>query len=65
MPKIKTHKGASKRFKKTASGKFKRNKAKHGHLFECKSKKLKRELSGSAIVDKSNENAVKKMLPYA
>lgn len=65
MPKIKTHKGAAKRFKKTASGKFKRQKAKHGHLFECKNRKLKRELKGSDIVSKANEKQIKKMLPYA
>jgi large subunit ribosomal protein L35 len=65
MPKLKTHRGAAKRFKKTASGKFKRSRAFKGHLFEHKSPKMKRDLRGTTVVDKTNEKAIRKMLPYA
>lgn len=65
MPKIKTHRGAAKRFRKTATGKIKRNKAYKSHLLTTgKSSKQKKHLRQSTLIHKSNLNAVKKMLPY-
>lgn len=64
MPKIKTHSGAKKRFKLTKSGKVKRAQAYKRHILTKKSTKLKRGLRKGAYVDKTNEAAVKRMLPY-
>ena len=63
MPKIKTHRGAAKRFKKTGTGKFKRNHAYMSHILTHKSSKRTKLLRKSAIVDPSNHDAVRKMLP--
>jgi large subunit ribosomal protein L35 len=63
MPKLKTHKGASKRFKKTASGKLVRHHAFARHILTSKSRARKRRLTASAIVDKADEARVKLMLP--
>ena len=49
MPKMKTHRGAAKRFKKTGSGKFKRSHAYTSHLFANKSTKAKRKLRKGAL----------------
>jgi large subunit ribosomal protein L35 len=65
MPKLKTHKGAAKRFKKTASGAFKRRKANARHLFACKSNANKRRLGQPGTVSSANYDAVSSMLPYA
>ncbi|MCL2387575.1 MAG: 50S ribosomal protein L35 [Defluviitaleaceae bacterium] len=65
MPKQKTKKAAAKRFKATGTGKFKHHKANKGHLLTHKSSKRKMGLRKSAIVDKTNEVAVRAMLPYA
>lgn len=62
MPKMKTHKGAAKRFKKTAKGKIRRNRAYSGHLFISKSSKRKRRLRQSTLVDPSNAKRVKRLL---
>jgi large subunit ribosomal protein L35 len=65
MPKIKTRRGAAKRFALTGTGKFKRRKQNLRHILTKKSAKRKMNLGQSAIVDKSNEKAVRRMLPYA
>lgn len=65
MPKLKTHKGAAKRFKKTASGKFTRGKAYARHLFAGKSNANKRRLGEGGMVSTANIQAVRDMLPYA
>ncbi|MCA9645858.1 MAG: 50S ribosomal protein L35 [Myxococcales bacterium] len=65
MPKMKTHRGAAKRFRKTASGKFRRNKANHRHILTKKTKKMKRRSRGTAIVASVDEGRLNKMLPYA
>ncbi len=65
MPKMKTHRGAAKRFRMTASGKIKRNKAYASHILTSKSTKRKRDLRKGTLMDASNEKAVKKLLPYA
>jgi large subunit ribosomal protein L35 len=63
MPKIKTHRGAAKRFKKTGTGKFKRSKAYKSHLLSCKSPKQIRQLRKAVMVSSANIDAVRKMLP--
>ena len=64
MPKMKTNRGAAKRFKKTGSGKIKRSKAFTSHILTKKSTKRKRNLRKSGLVDDSNVKAIKKILPY-
>jgi len=65
MPKLKTHKGASKRFKVTATGKIKRSKAFGSHLLTKKSSKRRRNLKQSTLVVKSEFKKMKEMLPYS
>ncbi len=64
MPKVKTNRGAAKRFKATGSGKIKRSKAFTSHILTKKSTKRKRNLRKSGLIDDSNRQAVKRMLPY-
>ncbi len=64
MPKMKTHKGASKRFKKTGTGKIVRRHAFARHILTSKSRSRKRKLSGSTVMDKTNTDAINVMLPY-
>ena len=64
MPKMKTNRGAAKRFSKTGSGKLKRNKAFSSHILTKKSTKRKRNLRQSDLVDSANAKAIKKILPY-
>ncbi len=64
MPKMKTKKAAAKRFKKTGTGKLKRNKAYKSHILTKKSPKRKRNLRKSAITDSANVKNMKKILPY-
>ncbi|HAD36115.1 MAG TPA: 50S ribosomal protein L35 [Gammaproteobacteria bacterium] len=65
MPKMKTNRGAAKRFKTTASGRFKRSQAYMNHILTKKSTKRKRQLRSQLIVHSSNESALKRMLPYS
>ena len=62
MPKMKTHKGAAKRFRLTASGKIRRNKAFHRHILTKKTRKQKRGSRGTTLVAKVDEKRVKKLL---
>lgn len=62
MPKMKTHSGASKRFKVTGSGKIKKNNAFKRHLLESKSPKRKRGLRKAEIISHGDECRVKRML---
>ncbi len=64
MPKMKTHRGAAKRFKKTATGKLKRSKAYRGHILTKKSPKRKRKLRKSGLVSKSDQKRIAQLLPY-
>jgi large subunit ribosomal protein L35 len=64
MPKLKSHRGAAKRFKKTASGKFKRGKAFKRHILTSKPTGRKRNARGSVVVHESDMHRVKRMLPY-
>ncbi|MDR1664587.1 MAG: 50S ribosomal protein L35 [Clostridiales bacterium] len=65
MPKLKTKKAAAKRFKATATGKFKYPRANRQHILGKKSPKRKMTLRKAGVVDKTNEAAVRKMMPYA
>lgn len=62
MPKIKTHRGAAKRFKVTGSGKIKRYKANKSHIMTGKSSKRTRGLRTGTLVDETQLPAVKKLL---
>ncbi|MBL7774492.1 MAG: 50S ribosomal protein L35 [Saprospiraceae bacterium] len=62
MPKMKTHSGAKKRFKVTGSGKVKRNRAGMRHILRAKSKKAKRHLNGSVVVDRSEHARIERLL---
>jgi len=64
MPKLKSHRGAAKRFKQTASGRFKRSKAYKSHILTKKTTKRKRKLDTSTTVSPSDQRRVSRMLPY-
>ena len=64
MPKIKTNRAAAKRFKTTATGKLKRNKAYKSHILTKKSTKRKRNLRHATIADETIVKNMKKVLPY-
>ncbi|MEQ6375704.1 50S ribosomal protein L35 [Bacillaceae bacterium S4-13-58] len=63
MPKMKTHKGSQKRFKRTGSGKLKRSHAFTSHMFAHKTQKQKRKLRKSAVVSTGDMKRIKAMLP--
>ena len=65
MPKMKTHRGAAKRLKKTGTGRLKRHKAYKSHILTKMSTKRKRHLRKAGLVAKSDEKRLKKLLPYA
>jgi len=64
MPKLKTHKGAAKRFRTTATGKVKRGHSHARHILTKKSSKRKRFLDVDVLVSESDEGRIKSMLPY-
>ncbi len=64
MPKLKTHSGAAKRFKKTGTGKVKRGHAFARHILTTKTTKKKRHLDRDTIMDKVDTKKVKRMIPY-
>ena len=64
MPKLKTHRGAAKRFKKTATGKFLRSKAFKQHILTSKTTKRKRAMRGTATVADVDTPRLSRMLPY-
>ena len=64
MPKLKTHRGAAKRFKKTGTGKIVRSKAFKQHILTSKSAKRRRDLRGTMIVDDADVPRVNRMIPY-
>jgi large subunit ribosomal protein L35 len=63
MPKIKTNRAAAKRFKKTGTGKFVFSKSHASHILTKKSRKRKRTLRQSQIIDKTNRKSLKLLLP--
>ncbi len=65
MPKLKTHRGAAKRFRKTASGKFKRAKAFKSHILTKKAAGRKRDLAQGTLVSRADARKVREMLPYS
>jgi large subunit ribosomal protein L35 len=64
MPKIKTNRGAAKRFGKTGSGKIRRNKAFSSHILTKKTTKRKRGLRRSALVHPTNAKNIQQLIPY-
>jgi large subunit ribosomal protein L35 len=64
MPKVKTHRGAAKRFKKTGTGKIVRSQKNKQHILTKKSPKRKRQLRKDVLVDPADEKRVKQMVPY-
>ena len=64
MPKIKTNRGAAKRFRKTGTGKIRRNKAFTSHILTKKSTKRKRDLRQSVLVHKADERNISQLIPY-
>ena len=65
MPKLKTRRGAAKRFGMTKSGKIKRKKAYAGHILTKKSSKRKRGLRKADTISKVDKKAIKLLIPYA
>ena len=65
MPKIKTNRGAAKRFKKTGTGAFKRGQSHRRHILTKKSTKRKRQLRSPMHVCGSDVAAARRMIPYA
>jgi len=65
MPKMKTHRGAAKRFRKTGNGNFKRGHAFRSHILTKKSTKRKRNLRRTGYTDATVLKVTRKLLPYA
>jgi large subunit ribosomal protein L35 len=63
MPKLKTHRGAAKRFKKTGTGKFVRSKAFKQHILTSKTRSRKRSLRGTTVVAAADQAKLRKMIP--
>ena len=64
MPKLKTHRGAAKRFDTTGTGKVRRSKSLKRHILTSKTTKRKRHLRGTTIVDDVDTPRLKRMIPY-
>ena len=64
MPKLKTHRGAAKRFSVTGTGKIKRSRANTSHILTPKTTKRKRNLRQSAILDARDEKQIRRLIPY-
>lgn len=64
MPKMKTHRGAAKRFKITGSGKIKKSKAYKSHILEKKSAGRKRHLRTAGLISVADTPKIRKLLPY-
>ncbi|KPK68061.1 50S ribosomal protein L35 [candidate division TA06 bacterium SM1_40] len=64
MPKMKTNRGAAKRFKRTARGKVVRRKAYKSHILNKKTRKRKRNLRKAALVDSRDVKRISKLIPY-
>jgi large subunit ribosomal protein L35 len=63
MPKLKTHRGAAKRFKKTGTGKFVRSKAFKQHILTSKTRSRKRALRGTVAVSDADQAKLRRMMP--
>ena len=64
MPKMKTNRGAAKRFKRTASGGFKRAQSHRRHILTKKSTKRKRQLRAGLMIHEADVSMLKRLLPY-
>jgi len=64
MPKMKTNRGAAKRFRSTAKGRFKRAQSHRSHILTKKSTKRKRHLRANSHIAEADQASVKKLLPY-
>ncbi|MBF0488136.1 50S ribosomal protein L35 [Candidatus Magnetominusculus dajiuhuensis] len=64
MPKLKTHRGAEKRFKKTGTGKIKRNRANKSHMMTGKPSKRTRRLRTATIVDATQHRNISRLIPF-
>jgi len=64
MPKMKTNRGAAKRFRKTGTGKIRRGKAFRSHILTKKSTKRKRNLRSATIIDGRDEKNISRLIPY-
>ena len=64
MPKIKTNRGAAKRFKKSGSGRIKRGSAFTSHILTCKTRKRKRNLRGGSMVSDVDQKNISRLIPY-
>ena len=64
MPKLKTHRGAAKRFKKTGTGKIMRTQGWKGHRLINRTRKQKRRVTGMVVADAADQPRLKRMLPY-
>lgn len=65
MPKMKTHKGTAKRYRKTGSGKWVRAKAWRGHHLEIKSSRRARRYAGVAPVSETHTAKLERLMPYS
>jgi len=65
MPKIKTNRGAAKRFKRTVAGGFKRNQSHRRHILTKKSTKRKRHLRSAELLHEADVKSARRMLPYS
>ena len=65
MPKLKTNRGAAKRFKKTGGGGFKRKQSHLRHILTKKSSKRKRHLRAGSMIHEADKGLVTQMLPFA
>ena len=65
MPKLKTNRGAAKRFKISGKGRIKRTQANRRHILTKKTTKRKRQLRGTTAVATGDQKAIRTMLPYA
>ena len=64
MPKLKSHRGAKKRFKKTATGKFMRSKAFKRHILTRKPTRRKRQARGMVVISPADATKLRRMMPY-
>lgn len=65
MPKMKTNRGAAKRFSKNASGKFRRKQSHLRHILTKKNSKRKRNLRAASVIHSADSRSVSRLLPYA
>lgn len=63
MPKIRTNRGAAKRFAKTGSGRIKRRSSHKRHILTKKSPKRKRNLRGNSLIAPQDEAQIRKLIP--